>query len=78
MFEGGKVKPHIYETFFLEEASTAHMLMESSTHMGKIILKISGKYLVSPNVGKNRGNAIFIFSLPLPKNIHHWHRISRG
>ena len=41
LFEGGKVKPHIYETFFLEEASKAHMLMESSAHMGKIILKIS-------------------------------------
>ena len=38
LFEEGKVKPHIHETFPLEEASKAHKLMESSTHMGKIIL----------------------------------------
>ena len=42
LFEGGKVRPHVHETFFLEEASKAHMLMESSAHMGKIILKIAG------------------------------------
>ena len=36
------MKPHVHETFFLEEASKAHMLMESSAHMGKIILKIAG------------------------------------
>ena len=38
LFEEGKVKPHIHETFPLEEASKAHVLMESSAHMGKIIL----------------------------------------
>lgn len=39
LFESGKVKPHVYETFPLEEAAKAHILMESSRHMGKIILK---------------------------------------
>jgi len=34
----GKVRPHIYKTFPLEKASEAHALMETSEHMGKIIL----------------------------------------
>jgi len=37
---GGKVKPHIYKTFPLADASAAHTLMESSAHMGKIILSV--------------------------------------
>ncbi|MBT3915528.1 MAG: NAD(P)H-quinone oxidoreductase [Rhodospirillaceae bacterium] len=36
----GKVKPHIYKTFPLADASAAHTLMESSAHMGKIILSV--------------------------------------
>lgn len=35
----GKIKPVIYKTFPLEQASQAQKLMESSTHIGKIILK---------------------------------------
>jgi NADPH:quinone reductase len=34
----GKCKPMIYKTFLLPEAATAHRLMESSEHTGKIIL----------------------------------------
>ena len=34
-----KVKPYIYKTFPLNEAYKAHQLMESSDHIGKIILK---------------------------------------
>jgi NADPH:quinone reductase len=34
----GKVRPVIYATFPLAEASEAHRLMESSTHIGKIVL----------------------------------------
>jgi NADPH2:quinone reductase len=34
----GKVKPVIYATFPLEEAAKAHALMESSAHIGKILL----------------------------------------
>uniref|UniRef100_A0A1D1YX32 Quinone oxidoreductase PIG3 n=1 Tax=Anthurium amnicola TaxID=1678845 RepID=A0A1D1YX32_9ARAE len=34
----GKVKPVIYKTFPLSEAAEAHKLMESSVHIGKILL----------------------------------------
>lgn len=33
-----KIKPQIFKTFRLEEAATAHALMESGTHIGKIVL----------------------------------------
>jgi len=36
----GKVKPIIYKTFSLKEAAAAHTLMESSAHIGKIVLTI--------------------------------------
>ena len=36
----GKVKPVIYKTFALKDAAAAHALMESSTHIGKIVLTI--------------------------------------
>jgi NADPH2:quinone reductase len=36
--ESGKVKPIVFRTFPLERASEAHSLMESSRHVGKIIL----------------------------------------
>ena len=35
----GKFKPVIYKTFPLEEAGKAHELMESSEHIGKIVLE---------------------------------------
>ena len=34
----GKVKPIIYKYFPLSEAGEAHRLMESSEHIGKILL----------------------------------------
>lgn len=34
----GKIRPQIYKTFPLGEAAEAHTLMESSTHVGKIVL----------------------------------------
>ncbi|KQQ96742.1 NAD(P)H-quinone oxidoreductase [Massilia sp. Leaf139] len=40
LLETGKVKPVIYKTFPLEEAAAAHALMESSTHVGKIVLQV--------------------------------------
>ena len=36
----GKVKPVIYKTFPLKEAAAAHALMESSAHIGKIVLTL--------------------------------------
>lgn len=38
VIESGKFKPVIYQTFPLAEAENAHALMESSRHIGKIIL----------------------------------------
>jgi len=38
LIEAGKIKPHIHATFPLAQAAQAHALMESSTHIGKIVL----------------------------------------
>ena len=38
MFHNGKIHPVIYQTFPLAEAAKAHELMESSEHIGKILL----------------------------------------
>lgn len=40
LFEQGKLKPVIYKTFPLAQAAEAHALMESSTHVGKIVLEV--------------------------------------
>lgn len=40
LFASGGLKPVIYKTFPLEEAAAAHALMESSTHVGKIMLQV--------------------------------------
>ena len=42
LLEAGRIKPVIHQTFPLEEASAAHTLMESSTHVGKIMLNVAG------------------------------------
>lgn len=40
LLESGKIKPVIYKTFPLADAAKAHELMESSTHVGKIMLEV--------------------------------------
>ena len=40
LFETGKLKPVIYRVFPLAEAAAAHALMESSQHIGKIMLAV--------------------------------------
>ena len=40
LLAAGKVKPIIHATFPLAEASEAHRLMESSNHVGKIVLTV--------------------------------------
>jgi NADPH2:quinone reductase len=40
LLEAGKIKPVIYRTFPLEQAGAAHALMESSVHVGKIMLQV--------------------------------------
>jgi len=41
LLAAGTIKPVIYKTFALEEAAAAHALMESSTHVGKIVLDLA-------------------------------------
>src|SRR5438874_5463001 len=41
LIEAGKVRPVIDRTFPLAEAAAAHRLMESSAHIGKILLRTS-------------------------------------
>jgi NADPH2:quinone reductase len=38
LLEQGRVRPVVYRTFPLKEAAAAHRLMESSEHIGKIVL----------------------------------------
>jgi len=40
LFESGRIKPVVHTTFSLEQANKAHILMESSQHIGKIILTV--------------------------------------
>jgi NADPH2:quinone reductase len=40
LIRAGKVKPLIYKTFPLKDASHAHALMETSAHIGKIVLTV--------------------------------------
>ena len=38
LLDGGDVKPIVYRTFPLQEAAAAHQMMESSEHIGKLVL----------------------------------------
>ena len=40
LIEAGRIKPVIYKTYPLEQAAEAHRLMESSAHIGKIVLTL--------------------------------------
>jgi putative PIG3 family NAD(P)H quinone oxidoreductase len=40
LFASGKIKPVVNATFALADAGKAHALMESSAHIGKILLKV--------------------------------------
>lgn len=40
LIEAQKIKPIVYKTFPLKEAAAAHRLMESSEHIGKILLSV--------------------------------------
>ncbi len=41
LIASGKIKPVVNATFALADAGKAHALMESSTHLGKIVLKVA-------------------------------------
>jgi len=38
LIEAEKIKPVIYRTFKAQEAAAAHAMMESSEHVGKLVL----------------------------------------
>jgi NADPH:quinone reductase-like Zn-dependent oxidoreductase len=40
LIEAGRIKPVIFKEFSLNEAKEAHELMESSAHIGKIMLRV--------------------------------------
>jgi len=43
LLASGKVQPVIHEVFDLDDAARAHELMESSRHIGKIMLRVAGE-----------------------------------
>jgi NADPH2:quinone reductase len=40
LVEAGKIRPIVYATFPLRQAAEAHRLMESGSHIGKIVLTV--------------------------------------
>jgi putative PIG3 family NAD(P)H quinone oxidoreductase len=42
LYERGEIRPVVHATFGLADAAKAHALMESSAHMGKIMLNVGG------------------------------------
>ena len=40
LIESGRIKPEVYKNFALEDAAEAHRLMESSQHIGKLVLTV--------------------------------------
>ncbi len=42
LLEQGRIKPVIHATFRMDDAAQAHALMESSHHIGKIVLDVEG------------------------------------
>lgn len=43
LIESGQIRPVIFQTFPLERAADAHKLMESSAHIGKIMLEVGAR-----------------------------------
>jgi NADPH2:quinone reductase len=41
LLASGQIKPIVYKVFAANEAAKAHELMESSAHMGKIVLQFA-------------------------------------
>ena len=42
LFGEGRIRPVVYATYDLDAAPQAHALMESSKHIGKIMLRVRG------------------------------------
>lgn len=43
LLEAGRIKPMLFRSFPLAEAAAAHALMESSQHVGKIVLEVDAR-----------------------------------
>jgi NADPH2:quinone reductase len=43
LLEAGKIRPVIHQVFPLDDAAGAHVLMESSAHVGKIVLDVASR-----------------------------------
>ena len=43
LFADGRLRPVIHATYLLEAVADAHRLMESSTHVGKIVMRLDGR-----------------------------------
>lgn len=54
LVEAGRIRPMLYRTFPLSEAAAAHALMESSQHIGKIVLTVGPEAGTRPGTGENR------------------------
>jgi NADPH2:quinone reductase len=48
LIEAGRIQPMLYRTFPLAQAAAAHALMESSQHIGKIVLAVGKEAEVIP------------------------------
>jgi len=48
LFESGRLQPMVHATFPLAQAAAAHSLMESSAHIGKIVLTVSDHAVERP------------------------------
>ncbi len=48
LIEAGRIKPVLFKTYPLAEAAAAHALMESSQHVGKIVLEVDARARETP------------------------------
>jgi NADPH2:quinone reductase len=48
LIEAGRIRPMVHAVFPLARAAEAHALMESSTHIGKIVLAVGPEAQVRP------------------------------
>ncbi len=48
LFDAGRLRPMLFEVFALAQAAQAHALMESSRHIGKIVLAVTDQATVVP------------------------------
>ena len=52
LFESGKLRSVVHRVFPMAEAAEAHRLMESSAHIGKIMLQVAPSPAEHPGVGR--------------------------